>query len=68
MTITKQFLGYIHVKFGFIKDIKKYDRGKKRLITVKNLVRTKTSAKHTFIHIIRKLIKLLVNEFHIITP
>ena len=60
MTITKQFFGYIHVKFGLIKDSEKYDCGKKRLITVKNVVQTKTSAKHTFIHIIRKLIKFLV--------
>ena len=42
MTITKQFFGHVHVKFGLIKDIKKYDRGKKRLITVKNMVKTKT--------------------------
>ena len=60
MTITKQFLGYIHVKFGLIEDSEKYDCGKKRLITVKNVVLTKTSAKYTFIHIVRKLIKFLV--------
>ena len=60
MTITKQFLGYIHVKFGLIKDSENYDCGKKRLITVKNVVLTKTSAKYTFIHIVRKLIKFLV--------
>ena len=60
MNITKQFLDYIHVNFGLIKDSEKYDCGKKRLITVKNVVQAKTSAKQTFMNIIRKLIKFLV--------
>ena len=41
MTITKQFFGYIHVKFGLIEDSEKYDCGKKRLITVKMWFRQK---------------------------